>query len=195
MRLTRSRVLAAGGVGFLLLTGWWIFRSNPTTASGKATPSSSGSPTSGLVFSSLKLFGYALDGQRQWSLTALNASISADQRTVSSTGIRDGVFFKGKVVVARFSAGRALYDNISKDLSLDGPIDVSASNGVHLECGHLSYSDHTHRLTALSPLRIQTPRSIFTAGRVDADLALDEFRCSPVPGRPVLLTSSAGGAI
>ena len=142
----------------------------------------------GISFPTLNLYVYA-GGSKQWTLTAVNASISDDQRFIRSQSIRNGRFYQDGQVAGRFTAGPATYDKTTNDLDLGGPIRVNAANGAALRCGSLHYLFATRRLAVEGPLTFTNGKSTFTAGRLDADLSLSELTFGATPGQPVTLST------
>ena len=200
-RLASFRPIYVGAAGLLLFLGFWLLFREP--AGPGAAPGAGADTVSPLSFPSLKL--YVHDGDtKQWTLTLLNATVSPDQRVVKSSSIRNGTFYQNNAAAAHFSAGAAMFNQSTHDLDLSGPIQVDGVNGVHLRAGSLHYSYATHRLRAAGPVRITVTdlstgktRSTFSAGQVDADLALDELTFESTTHQPVVLTSrlSAAGAL
>lgn len=191
MRLVRSRALliVAASLFFAFLL-WLLFR-EPSGNVRRHSDAANATDMGALSFPTLHLYIHDA-GARQYSVTLLNASISADKRSVTSTSVRDGVFYEGKSIAARFSAGAARFSRISQDLDLTGPIEVKAVNGVRLNCGALHYSYATKKLYVAGPLEIATARTAFTAGQMQGDLALNELTFGSTPKQPVMLTARPG---
>lgn len=191
MKLTRLRLilLGVGVVGFILV---WRYQmpAHPGRDVGKGgKPAVPASGPEGVRIPSMRLVGFdPARGGRLWTLTALDFNVSPNGSMITSTRLKDGQFYQNGKVVAHFSAGSATSPNM-KDLELKGPIEVDWEHGITLRCGALHYASLTHRLQAEGPLTITTPDSSFSAGKLSADLALEEFTAEPTPGHPVLFTS------
>ncbi len=186
-RLIRSTWILRGVVGLLLMGGLWLLYGRPLKPRG-VQPGSQDQEA--IKFGSYYLYGYGEAGNRktlQWTLTAIDATLSPDGHTYKSQSIRDGTFYQGGVVTARFTAGPATCNPTTKDLDLGGPIQIDAVNGVHVHGGALRYTSSTRRLSADGPIQVSNEKTHFAAGHLDADLALNDLICYATPGQPVSL--------
>jgi LPS export ABC transporter protein LptC len=186
MRILSRWIWLGGAVLIVGLVGWFVqahpeHRLAPIPNVKNVTP--------GLRLGSTYLYVYDDQGHKQCTLTAVDAIVSQDQRFVQASSVKDGRFYRDARIAATFSAGPARFDRLTQDLDLGGPIIVNAANGVHLRCGSMHLDHATRHLTGLGPLTIATPTSTFTAGKLEADLALSELTFEATPGQPVGLTS------
>ncbi|HET6385558.1 MAG TPA: hypothetical protein VFJ58_19360 [Armatimonadota bacterium] len=187
MRLVRSRLVLIGAAGLLLLI---VLRLLSHTRTATSRQASNKTESGGLRLPRMDLYIHGKD--REWTLTAVNVTASADQRFFHCSGIRDGKFFQAGKVAAHFTAGAAVFDQSAQNLDLTGPIHVDGVDDVHLVCGSLHYAYGSGHLTAIGPLSITTPESRFTAGYLKADLGLNELQFESTARQPVLLTARLG---
>ena len=189
MRSARRRWTFIAGAGLICIVVLWLTIGGIWRHERAHPVRPSNNQETGLTFPFLHLYVFS-GGSKQWTLTAINASVSPSQGLVHCDSIKDGKFYRSNEVVARFQAGPATYNRATNNLDLSGPIQVDAVNGVRLSCGSLHYAYLAHRLTAQGPLQITTPQTTFVAGRLTADLALEELTFEATPGLPVSLRSS-----
>lgn len=103
--------------------------------------------------------------KKAWSVKAKSVRIGRDRVLTSLAGITQGKIFDQGKVVLQMEAGRALYNSMAGDLTMDGGIRLSGPDGQKLTAQGANWNSATSTLRSNGRVRYTSP---WAKGSTDA---------------------------
>jgi len=175
----RTRVV----VGLILLAvsaglaGWavWQWRVKTRPASEGGTREAADSPVS-IKGSVLQ---HSQRGRLNWSLAVEDMKLSAGGRTVSATGLKDGLVYdaSGRPVL-RLTASRAKYNTVRKDFELTGEVKAVSHKGAVITTDKVQWLPEEQTLRCPGEVTMRAEDVTVTADHLDLLVATDMVKCA-----------------
>lgn len=124
-----------------------------------------------------------------WEFTYDKATTLGDQITQEIDGIHDGVYWKNGKPVAHMKADRAIYNTLTHDFTVNGPVHVTVNDhgkSRRFDANAASWSESQETLRIPGPATIGSGiSSKLTVWNVVVDLHTDQYTVGKIEGSAV----------
>ena len=110
-----------------------------------------------------------------WSLRAKSVEIGQNRYLTTLTGITQGKIFDSGKVALQMEAGRAVYNSIVGDLTMDGGIALMGADGQRLTAQGADWNSATSSLRSTGKVLYQSPWGKASTDRMLVDMKSKEM--------------------
>jgi len=175
----RTRII----VGLILLAvsaglgGWVVWRWR--TGAKPAAESDTHGAAESLVSIKGSVLQHSQRGRLNWSLAVEDMELSAGGRTVSATGLKDGLIYdaSGRPVL-RLTASRAKYNTVRKDFELTGEVKAVSHKGAVITTDKVQWLPKEQTLRCPDKVTMRAEDITITADHLDLMVAADMVKCT-----------------
>lgn len=115
------------------------------------------------------------DGRKIWEITAEKINVDADTQNVDMENIT-GAFYQEDGKTATLTAPHGYYESQSRNIKLDGGIEVETSDGAKLSSAELDWLAADSILAAEGEAKIKTQDMEATGAKIESKDAFQEFK-------------------
>ncbi|MBI2843850.1 MAG: LPS export ABC transporter periplasmic protein LptC [Armatimonadetes bacterium] len=170
MRKHLAPIVAAAIIVALVISFICFRRYSPYALRGNVT----GNPETILSLNGVEIVGRA-NGRRAWSFKAEGADVSRGRVRTVFRKISDGKIYDGDKVMAKISAGEAVYYSGMGDVEVSGGIKMSSPLGYQVTAKSARWSGYYKQLTCPGSISIRTKEARLTGQDLVADLKQEEI--------------------
>lgn len=117
------------------------------------------------------------DGKRLWELSAENIEVDAATKQVTLHNLK-GIFYQpsgGKIEVAALTG---TIDATTKDITMDGQIVATSSDGARLQAAELRYLSQQTRILGSGGVSVTQQDTVLSGDKLESDTTLTKFKIS-----------------
>lgn len=135
----------------------------------------------GLVFDRATLIGWS-DHSKAWQIHARAVEVSRDRRFATFREVTDSYLMSKGERLASISASKAVYNTLSRDVSLPGDVKLSVKDGPQLTTRNVSWNATRSKLACSGGVTATMDGSSFRGDSMEADLGNKELTVTRVRG-------------
>lgn len=117
------------------------------------------------------------DGVKIWDLTADHIDVDIDSRNAELTGLT-GHFYQKDGRSAEVKADHGSYDNETKDIKIDGNVQITTSDGAELTSDELLWTAEQGMLSAIGQAKVSNDTIRAWGERIDSTDGFNKIKIS-----------------